>query len=60
MPFGLKNAAQAFQRFMDQVCRGLEDFLFVYIDDVLVASPDAKEHCFLVICEAVKLHELAF
>ena len=44
MPFGLKNAAQAFQRFMDQVCRGLEDFLFVYIDDVLVASPDAKEH----------------
>ena len=43
-PFGLKNAAQAFQRFMDQVCWGLEDFLFVYIDDVLVASPDAKEH----------------
>ena len=43
MPFGLKNAAQAFQRFMDQVCRGLEDFLFVYINDILVASPDAKE-----------------
>jgi len=44
MPFGLKNAAQAFQRFMDQVCWGLEDFLFVYIDDILVASSDAKEH----------------
>ena len=44
MPFGLRNAAQAFQRFMDQVCCGLEDFLFVYIDDILVASSDAKEH----------------
>ena len=44
MPFGLKNAAQAFQRFMDQVCRGLEDFLFVYIDDIFVARPDTKEH----------------
>ena len=44
MPFGLKNAAQAFQRLMDQVCRGLEAFLFVYIDDILVASSDAREH----------------
>ena len=43
MPFGLKNAVQAFQRFMDQVCRGLEDFLFVYIDGILVSSTDAKE-----------------
>ena len=44
MPFGLKNAAQAFQRLMDQACRGLEDFCFVYIDDILVASSSAKEH----------------
>jgi hypothetical protein len=44
MPFGLKNAAQAFQRLMDQVCRGLEDFLFVYLDDILVASSNAKEY----------------
>ena len=40
MPFGLKNAAQAFQRLMDTVCQGLE-FAFVYIDDILVASKDA-------------------
>ena len=44
MPFGLKNAAQAFQRFMDQVCRGLEDFVFVYIDDILIASSSPAEH----------------
>ena len=43
MPFGLKNAAQAFQRLMDTVCRGL-DSAFVYIDDILVASRDRTEH----------------
>ena len=43
MPFGLKNAAQAFQRLMDTVCQGL-DFAFVYIDDILVASRDIKTH----------------
>ncbi len=37
MPFGLKNAAQTFQRLMDTVCQGL-DFVFVYLDDILVAS----------------------
>ena len=43
MPFGLRNAAQTFQRFMDRVLRGL-DFVYTYIDDVLIASPDAEEH----------------
>ena len=43
MPFGLRNAAQTFQRFMDQVLRGL-DFCYVYIDDVLVASRMPEEH----------------
>ena len=43
MPFGLKNAAQAFQRLMDTVCQGL-DFTFVYIDDILVASQDVATH----------------
>ena len=37
MPFGLKNAAQAFQHLMNTVHYGL-DFAFVYIDDILVAS----------------------
>ena len=43
MPFGLKNAAQAFQRLMGTVCQGL-DFTFVYIDDILVASEDEDTH----------------
>ncbi|CAH8565955.1 unnamed protein product [Schistosoma margrebowiei] len=43
MPFGLKNAAQTFQRFMDEVTRGL-DFVFAYIDDVLIASSSIEEH----------------
>ena len=33
MPFGLKNAAQAFQCRMDTVCHGLKS-TFVYIDDI--------------------------
>ena len=43
MPFGLKNAAQSFQRLMDMVCAGL-DFVFVYLDDILIASESAAEH----------------
>ena len=43
MPFGLRNAAQTFQRFIDEVLRGLP-FCFAYIDDLLIASPDAETH----------------
>jgi hypothetical protein len=43
MPFGLRNAAQTFQRFLDHVLHGL-DFAYAYIDDVLVASNDSDSH----------------
>ena len=43
MPFGLRNAAQTFQRFMDEVLRGLH-FCYVYIDDLLIASSSPEEH----------------
>ena len=43
MPFGLRNAAQTFQRFIDQVLRGLH-FCYAYIDDLLIASSNPEEH----------------
>ena len=43
MPFGLRNAAQTFQKFMDQVLCGLY-FTYSYIDNLLIASPAAQEH----------------
>ena len=42
-PFGLKNAAQTFQRLMDTVCKGLT-FVFVYLNDILVSSATAEDH----------------
>ena len=43
MPFGLRNAAQTFQRFIDQVLHGLP-FCYAYIDDLLIASSCPEEH----------------
>ncbi|RUS70636.1 hypothetical protein EGW08_021603 [Elysia chlorotica] len=43
MPFGLKNAAQAFQRLMDGILQNLR-CCFVYLDDILVASSSPQEH----------------
>lgn len=42
-PFGLKNAAQAFQRLIDTVLRGLP-FVFAYLDDILIFSRSDNEH----------------
>lgn len=43
MSFGLRNAGQTFQRFIDEVLAGL-DFCFPYIDDILVFSTSLDEH----------------
>ncbi len=43
MPFGLRNAAQTCQRFIDEAIRGLP-FVHAYLDDLLVASPSAVDH----------------
>ncbi|CAH2099527.1 unnamed protein product [Euphydryas editha] len=43
MTFGLRNAGQTFQRFIDEVTRGL-DFCYAYLDDFLIFSRDEKEH----------------
>lgn len=43
MSFGLKNAPQIFQRKMDNIFKNY-DFIFVYIDDVLILSNDINSH----------------
>ena len=43
MPFGVRNAANTFQRLMDRVLAGLP-FVFVYLDDILIASTDHTQH----------------
>jgi hypothetical protein len=43
MSFGLRDAAQTFQRFMDDILRGL-DFCFAYADDILVFSRSHEDH----------------
>ena len=50
MSFGLCGAAQTFQRFVDQVFRGLTSKngrkvkYFCYLDDILLASDNMQEH----------------
>jgi hypothetical protein len=43
MSFGLRNAVQTFQHFMDDILRGL-DFCFAYLDDILVFFWSLEEH----------------
>ena len=44
MPFGLNNASATFQRMMDKVLRGLEEFSADYIDDIVVFSSLWQDH----------------
>jgi hypothetical protein len=43
MPFGLRNASQTFQRFMDSLLKHLP-FVFCYLDDINIASHSLEEH----------------
>lgn len=43
MTFGLRNAAQTWQRFIDSVLQGLP-FCFAYLDDILIFSATEEEH----------------
>ena len=43
MLFRLWNAAQAFQRLMDKVADDL-NFVFIYLDNILVTLKDATQH----------------
>lgn len=43
MPFGLNNIGQMFQCLMNCVLKGLP-FVFVYTDNILVASKEREDH----------------
>ena len=43
MPFGLKNAGMMFKCYMDHIFNKLE-FIFIYVDNILVASRSWQEH----------------
>ena len=45
MPFGLVNAPATFQVFINQVlCKYLDRFVLLYLDDIVVYSQTKKEH----------------
>ena len=49
MPFGLCNAAQRMCRLMDKVIPSrLRERVFVYLDDLLIVSPDFQTHISLI------------
>ena len=41
---GLANAPQIFQRKMDNLFKDYFELMFVYINDILIASKNMKEH----------------
>ena len=48
MPFGLTNAPATFQALVNDVLRDmLDSFVFVYLDDILIFSPDVSTVAFL-------------
>ena len=54
MPFGLKNATQAFQRLKEPITSKLTG-VFVYLDDILIMSATPKQHFrhLKALCEAL-------
>ncbi|KAK3565211.1 hypothetical protein QTP86_001027 [Hemibagrus guttatus] len=45
MPYGLSNAPSVFQSFMNEIFRDmLHRFVIVYIDDILIYSPNLSDH----------------
>jgi len=61
MPFALTNAPAAFMGLMNRVFRPcLDNFVGVFIDDILIYSKDKKEHAdhLRTILQALRKHQL--
>lgn len=60
LTFGLRNAAQTMQRVVNGALAGLE-FLFAYIDDILIASRTKAEHIkhINIVLQRLSSHNLA-
>ena len=44
MPMGLKNSPSVFQRNMNEAFKGMEDFVKVFVDDVIISSMSVEQH----------------
>ena len=61
MPFGLTNAPTAFTDLMNRVFKPyLDRFVVVFVDDVLVYSPDLETHSvhLRIVLETLRQHQL--
>ena len=44
LPFGLATGISMFQYLMSKVLTGLNDFAFMYLDNILIFSKSCEEH----------------
>ena len=44
MPFGLNGAPATFQRLMDRVIQGLDEFAAAYLDDLIIFNETFDDH----------------
>ena len=61
MPFGLTNALAEFMDFMDRVFQFyLDQFMVVFVDDILIYSKSEEEHedHLRIVLQALKEHQL--
>lgn len=62
MPFGLKNGPETFQRAIDVILTKVRwKYSFVYLDDVIMFSPDAESHFmnFVTVLQMTRLAGIA-